>query len=236
MQVDLRLGAEVHLQSHCQISMFNYNFTATTYTKSALIQYNIEFCRVTPKDCFDLEDTELFRGLCADGCVNYNVKWSCPPYSPSFYDYASAWNNLYVLYMRINTDQFSYIKNDYLKIKAANSILKSRADKFLSKMAKQFGCYISTGSCRLCKPCKCKTNMPCVYPDKMTYSFEALGINVSAVVNMCFQEPLLWYKPKTLPKHTSVVCGLLTNNSLSVEFLANEFLDVGYFNAAEPLC
>ncbi len=125
--------------------------------------------------------------------------------------------------MRIDTDQFSYVKNDYLKIKAANSILKSRADNFLSKMAKQYGRYISTGSCRLCKPCKCKVDMPCAHPDKMTYSFEALGIDVSALVDMCFQEPLLWYKPQSLPKYTSVVCGLLTNDSLSIKFLADEF-------------
>lgn len=198
-------------------------FVATAHTKSALIQYNIELCSLTPKDCFPLEDKETFRVLCAEGCTNYKRKWSCPPYSPSFHNFTSEWNKLYVLYMRINTDQFSYIKNDYLKIKAANSILKSRADKFMYKMAKQHGRYISTGSCRLCKPCKCKINMPCAHPAEKTYSFEALGVNVSGLVNMCFQEPLLWYKPKSLPKYTSVVCGLLTNESLSVEFLEDEY-------------
>lgn len=203
--------------------MANGIFIATAHTKSAWIRYIIELCSLTPKDCFSLEDKETFRGFCADGCTNYKRKWSCPPYSPSFYDFTSEWNKLYVLYMRINTDQFSYIKNDYLKIKAANSILKSRADKFLCKMAKQHGRYISTGSCRLCKPCKCKINMPCAHPDEMTYSFEALGVDVGALVNMCFQKPLLWYKPQSLPKYTSVVCGLLTNESLSIESLEDEY-------------
>jgi predicted metal-binding protein len=203
--------------------MPNCIFFATAYTKSALIRYKFEICSITPRDCFPLENTEKFRRLCAKGCTNYKRKWSCPPYSPLFYNYASRWNNLYVLYMRIDTDQFSYIKNDYLKIKAANSILKSRADKYLCTMATKYGRYISTGSCRLCKPCKCKVDMPCAHPDKMTYSFEALGIDVDALVNMCFQEPLLWYKPQSLPEYTSVVCGLLTNDSLSIKFLADEF-------------
>lgn len=198
-------------------------FIARANTKSALIQYNVEFCQISPSECFAFEDTERFRNLCAAGCANYNKKWSCPPHSPSFYDYSYKWNKLYVLYMRINTRQFTYIKNDYLKIKAANSILKSRADRFLREMAKKYGRYISTGSCRLCKPCRCKIDMPCAHPDKMTYSFEALGIDVNALVDMCFQDPLLWYEPQKLPAYASVVCGLLTNEMLSIDDLEDEY-------------
>lgn len=211
-------------QSPCQVMMNNFIFYATASTKSALIQYEVEICSLTPKECYSFEDKEKFRLLCADGCMNYKMKWSCPPYSPSFRDFSLSWDMLYILYLRVDTNQFSYIKNDYLKIKAANSILKSRADKFLLRMAKQHGRYISTGSCRLCKPCKCKINIPCAHPDKMTFSFEALGIDVGALADMCFQKPLLWYKPKILPEYTSVVCGLLTNELLSARYLQDEYL------------
>jgi predicted metal-binding protein len=203
--------------------MIKDTFTAVAHTKSALIKYSIEVCLITSKDCFLLEDKQKFQRLCSDGCMNFSKKWSCPPYAPLFQDFCSKWDKLYVLHMSIDTDQLTYVKNDYLKIKAANSILKSRADKFLCKVAREYGRYISTGSCRLCNPCKCKNNLPCAHPEIMTYSYEALGVDVSKLVNMCFQKPLLWYKPQSMPRYTSVVCGLLTNKTLPMESLKDEY-------------
>jgi predicted metal-binding protein len=193
-------------------------------TNAGLVGYTVEMHLVNPRVCNTYVDKAKFSKLCANGCPNYARKWSCPPFSPSFQKFSTGWESLFVLYMRIDIAQFAYIKNNYLKIKAANSILKSRADRFLRKMAEQYGSFISTGSCRLCKPCKCKTNEPCAHPEKMTYSFEALGLDVSALVNRCFQEPLLWYKPHSLPAYTSVVCGLLTNKPISIENLCDEYV------------
>lgn len=146
----------------------DYTFMGIAYTKSAQINYNVEMCKLSPSECLTLENKEKFQKLCDKGCTNYNMKWSCPPYSPTFSDFTSKWNNLYVIYIRVETDQFSYIKDDYLKIRAANSIMKSRADKFLRKMASCYGSYISTGSCRLCKPCRCKKGLFCAHPDEMS--------------------------------------------------------------------
>lgn len=126
---------------------------------------------------------------------------------------------MYLVFLYTDMAHFSYIKNDYLKIKAANNILKSRADRFIRKMAELHGACISTGSCRLCKPCKCKNQMPCAHPDLMTYSFEALGIHVGQMVEDHFQKPLLWYQKHTLPEYTSVVCGILTDEILAMDDL-----------------
>jgi len=200
-------------------------FDVKTQTKSADVSYTVELASQRSFDFFDCTDILKFSDLCKNGCINYEKKWSCPPYAPSFEEFSKGFENLLILYMRIDLNQFSYIKNDYLKIKAGNSILKSRADKFLRTIVSKDSKFISTGSCRLCKSCKCKTNKSCAYPNKMTYSFEALGINVDKVVNQCFESPLLWYKTGALPKYTSVVCGLLTNELISVEFLRDEYMN-----------
>lgn len=142
-----------------------------------------------------------------------------------FGQFAKDWKWLYVLYMKIYTNQFSYIKNPYLKVKAGNAILKSRADKFLAGLAREYGCYISTGSCRRCKPCRRKLLQPCAHPSSMAYSFEALDINVGELVDLCFQQPLLWYAKGYLPEYTAVVCGLLTQETLPMEFLKTAYLD-----------
>lgn len=192
-------------------------------TASGRSEYTIEIVEVNPLLLSDLCDKNKFDSLCKCGCPNFQRKWSCPPYAPAFSDFVSKWEHLYVIFMHTEMEQFFYIKNDYLKIKAANSLLKSRADKFLRQMAKRYGHYITTGSCRLCKPCKCKNGIPCAHPDSMTYSFEAMGVDVGKVVDEYFQKSLIWYKSRQLPKYTSVVCGLLTNERLSLEFLLDEY-------------
>jgi len=164
-----------------------------------------------------------FDSLCESGCINFGRKWACPPFSPSFSDFVIGWERIIVIYMRVATVQLSYIKNDYLKIKAANSIMKSRADRFLREMAHQYGSYISMGSCRLCNPCKRTVDKQCAKPDKMTFSFEALGVDVDQMVNSCFSTPLQWYKSGCLPEYTAVVCGLLTNETISANDLCKKY-------------
>ncbi len=194
-------------------------FICNATSKSADIQYTVEISAVASSACACYEDKINFNNLCKQGCPNFSHKWSCPPYAPQYGDFALKWKNLYIIFMYADMVQFAYIQNDYLKIKAANSMLKSRADRFIQEMAKLHGGCISTGSCRRCKPCKCKLDMPCAHPELMTYSYEALGINVGQMIEDYFHKPLLWYKKHCLPQYTSVVCGILTNDSLSEDYL-----------------
>lgn len=206
--------------------MKNFIFTATAKSKTIFVEYVIEIATISPLQCMVFEDKAYFSRLCNIGCKNYSRKWSCPPHAPAFSTIAIGWSRLYVLYMRMPLDAFSGIKNKYLKIKAANSMLKSRADKYIRSLAEKYGSYISTGSCRLCKPCNLQKEMPCAHPLTMAYSFEALGINVEELINRYFNHPLLWYKNGELPEYTSVVCGLLTNEELSFETLQQQYLRI----------
>lgn len=203
--------------------MDHTKFFCCARTPSAEIPYTVEICCLPPAACVPYIDQARFSALCEKGCPNYARKWSCPPFAPLFTDIALKWKNLYVLFLCTDMAHFSYIKNDYLKIKAANNILKSRADRFIREMSSLHGACISTGSCRLCKPCKCKKEMPCAHPELMAYSFEALGIDVSRMVEDCFHRPLLWYQKHALPEYTSVVCGILTNKALTIDDLKESY-------------
>jgi predicted metal-binding protein len=199
-------------------------FEHDAVTQGGSKRYFVEIVEIAPQLLGDYINKEHFDGLCKQGCPNYGKKWSCPPLAPGYMDYTKNWKKLFILYMQISIDQFDYIKSDYLKVKAANIILKSRADKFLRKMAMQYGNYISTGSCRLCKPCKCKIGVSCAHPTIMTYSFEALGVDVSQIVEKYFSRVLLWYKPHNLPAYTSVVSGLLTNDEITARDIQSEYI------------
>lgn len=198
--------------------MEKQQFSAIAKSGQRSFSCEIELFAMTPQECTEFENKQLFCELCQTGCKNFSQKWSCPPHSPTFSAIAHTWSHLYVVYIRAPMAPFGNIKNKYLQIKAANSMLKSRADKFVRHLAAQHhGRYISTGSCRLCKPCKIKMNTPCAHPDLMAYSFEALGIDVSALVDHCFTTPLLWYKDGCVPMYSSVVCGLLSNQKVKLE-------------------
>jgi predicted metal-binding protein len=186
-------------------------------TPSARLDYTVSLETITPNTVFGLVRKKTFEKMCAQGCPNYGMKWSCPPFAPSFQEWLQDETSLLVIMLSIRFDQFSYIKNDYLKVKAANSILKSRLDKVLRKTARLYNArYLSSGSCRLCKPCKCKHGLPCANPHIMSYSYEALGIDVSALVECCFDYPLLWYKKGYLPPYTCVVGGLFSTDPLDM--------------------
>lgn len=198
-------------------------FSHYATTKSATIQYTVEICQCMPTACVIYEDEKRSNNLCKGGCPNYSHKWSCPPFAPLFTEIILNWKKMYLIFMHVDLSQFSYIKSDYLKVKAANSILKSRADRFVREMARLHGSCISTGSCRLCKTCECKKGMPCAHPDLMAYSFEALGADAWQMVNDYFHKPLLSYQRQSLPEYASVVCAVLTNEDLSMKYLQDKY-------------
>lgn len=195
------------------MNMINDIFIARTPNGSLYYTANIK-----TTDIYNIHkyiDTTRFKELCKIGCINYGNKWSCPPYAPSFMDFTKNYRHISICLLTINLNQFSYINNDYLKVKAANVILKSRIDRTLRKLKNEYNHYISTGSCRLCKPCKCKISEKCAHPFLRTYSFEALGIDVSRMAKDFFDYDLLWYKKNHLPPYTCVVAGLLCNQIIN---------------------
>jgi predicted metal-binding protein len=154
-----------------------------------------------------------FLELCKK-CRNYGKKYACPPASPDFNLLCNK-EGLYGVMLKCNLNQ---IKNtgEYNKIRIANSIMKSRIDKFMRRLEEKSGNklkFLSSGSCRLCKKCNLEKNLPCKYPTKMRFSLEATGIHVEDLTKKLFNLPLLWYDSKKhkAPKYTCVVAGMMCN-------------------------
>lgn len=194
-------------------------------TKSANLKCNVmikdTLCCLLKK----YEDKTKFDLLCKNGCPNFEKKWSCPPFAPLYSNFTSKYKKILLIVITTELNQFSYIKNDYLKIKAANTIMKSRIDRYLRNHISDDTYYISTGSCRMCKPCKCKLYQPCAHPKTKTFSFEALGIDVSQMINDVFGFELQWYKKGFLPQFTSVVAGYLYNGNIDLSCFLNDFVN-----------
>lgn len=170
---------------------------------------------------------EYFEALsienaCKTGCPNYGIKWSCPPFSKPFPKISSLYASACLLCFSTNMDFYSDIKNTYLAVKAANVTLKSLVEQ-CARCVENYtdGYALLSGSCRLCKPCRCKMGRPCQHPDRMRYSMEATSLNVQRICLDFLDHRLLWYKNKKLPEYTSAVSLILYNQHIEYDSLAD---------------
>ena len=187
--------------------------TFSVNTPSAInITINSKSVIIDSNELIAFQEKEYFDGLCKKVCPNYNYKWSCPPCSPSYSDYKNGFPKALLVLFYCNLDQFHYIKTEYMKVKASNSILRSRLDRLMRELEiKYTGKMLTNGSCRLCKTCNKKNSLPCKKPFEMRYSMEALGLNVDKITQHFFGHRLMWYKDKKAPSYSSAVSCLLTN-------------------------
>jgi len=160
-------------------------------------------------------DKPLFQQICKQGCRVFGTKWSCPPASPTF---LPGFPHYTVIILWAENDIQS--KNEYTKVKAINSILKSCLYKFINAVYPLNGCgahsrrehgIYGSGSCRMCK--KCAYPDPCKHSDNMIYSLESVGIDVQDLCKQLGHE-LHWYKKgqKTPYKYGTVV-GMVGNGN-----------------------
>lgn len=190
------------------------------HTSNAEILVNLQATFIKVDSLYEYEQKSKFKNLCAEGCPNYNNKWCCPPFSPTYSKIAEEYSNVILMLLYCDLSQFNYIKAEYMKVKASNAILKSKADKITRFLEKETsGVMMSNGSCKLCKPCNKKKNLSCKRPMDMRYSLEALGLDVGAVSKEIFNHELLWYKNKLAPKYSSVLTGILTNKQVDIEYI-----------------
>ena len=87
---------------------------------------------------------------------------------------------------------------------------------------------LSSGGCNLCKECSRKDGQPCRQPDKMRYSLDAFGFDLTAITKDMFDIDILWCKER-LPDYFTLIHGILTGDevpdelwkTLDIEFVAN---------------
>lgn len=111
-----------------------YTYTFINQTPSAQIEITSVLTIIHPNALLSYEQKQKFESICKNGCVHYNNKWACPPHSPSYSDYSKEYRQALLLLLYCDLSQFNYIKTEYMKIKASNTILKSRMNQFLRIM------------------------------------------------------------------------------------------------------
>lgn len=161
-------------------------------------------------------DWEKYNGFCKQ-CPNYGKIWSCSPYDFDTEDYIKGYKYIYIIGTKIDLDK-NLIKNvtnkdevTKLTYEILNRVRKSQEANLL-ELEKKYpnSKSLYAGSCILCEKCARLDNKPCRNKDKMRYSLESLGFDVSNTISDVLGIKLIWANDR-LPEYFTLVSGFLTN-------------------------
>lgn len=156
-------------------------------------------------------DVEKFLGYCA-ACPRCGQTWSCPPYD---FDPAAVWPRYAAVTL--------YAVQVFPESERAKAAALADAEVFLFPYRKSLDALLESaeretpgslrldaGRCRVCETCARRKEKPCRFPEKLRYSLESLGGNVSALAADKLGAPVLWGSREAPPEYFVLVGAVLT--------------------------
>lgn len=134
-------------------------------------------------------------------CPSYGKRWSCPPDLKPTPTILDGYSTVVLSAVKVN-----YPEADVARSKAMTQeerllfseetygVVKQTLNDAMLAMEKIFpgSMSIAAGECKRCKVCAREEGKPCRYPDKMRYSFSALGFDITNMVKDTMNLELLW--------------------------------------------
>lgn len=187
------------------------------------MDYAVEFRKNSmPMELFrqKYQDREKYLAYCRE-CSKYNTVWSCPPLKIDADAYLSKYAWVNVVGAKIILDHKVIEKADTPeKIKTVGwkivSEVKLRLEEGMRTMESRLpeSVSLSSGGCSLCKTCTRKAGAACRKPDKMRYSLDAFGFNLSAITKDMLGIEIMWCKDR-LPDYFTLIHGILTREKVT---------------------
>ena len=170
------------------------------------------------------QDRKKYMAYCRE-CPRYNTVWSCPPLAFDVDGYLNRFSCVNVLCAKIILSSNVIAEADTPeKIKAVGweilLAVKLGMEEKLRQLEKQISgsVSLSSGGCNLCNGCTRKDGQPCRQPDKMRYSLDAFGFDLTAITKDMFDIDILWCKER-LPDYFTLIHGILTKEEMPDELL-----------------
>ena len=154
----------------------------------------------------DCVDVPKFLAFCRE-CPNYGARWSCAPFD---FDPMDIWRR----FSRLRLIATVLIPGPGIDMPQMLQALHTERDRLLDELLElekiiPGSLALSGGSCTQCTRCSRMDGTPCRYQERMRYSIEALGGDVSRTCEKYLHKPLLWMKDGTVPAYMMTVGGLL---------------------------
>lgn len=135
-------------------------------------------------------------------CPSYRHSWACPPEAPYLEREVSKYQKFYLIFSKFDLNSYvekekakhprrseAKIRNRFYLKNYLRDCLEKEIFKFLETYKDNYETKLVLwdGHCRICqkllsKDCTYDTGDPCRYSNKIRYSMEAVGINVTETV------------------------------------------------------
>lgn len=149
-------------------------------------------------------------------CPNFGKIWSCPEYDFDTVEYFRKHSRLRVIGLKIiyspGTREKTYSREEMREVIAGSMHVERRKlDEYLRELEeKTGGTALNAGSCNICpEGCARPEGKNCRFPDRMRYSLESLGADITTTIGDLLGIELVWDKEGKLPEYYTLVAGLL---------------------------
>lgn len=187
------------------------------------MDYSVEYRKSgMPLSVFqqNYQDIGNYLAYCK-ACPNYNTVWSCPPLPFDAAAYLEKFPWMYVVGAKINlspetikqADTAEKVKdmgwNIVVEVKLA---MEEKMRKLEAKLPGSMA--LSSGGCNLCSVCSRGEGTLCRWPDKMRYSLDAFGFNLTAITREMLGIEIQWCQDR-LPNYFTLVHGIATTAEIT---------------------
>ena len=160
------------------------------------------------------QDQARYIGYC-QACKNYDHVWSCPSLPFSVADYLAPYQQVEIIAARIDLAPATIAAADPPeKIRTTGydiviTVKRQLEDLMLDLEPQLPGSrMLSSGGCNRCERCARADKQPCRFPDRMRYSLDSFGFDLSAIAHDLLGIDIEWARDR-LPDHFTLVHALL---------------------------
>jgi len=168
-------------------------------------------------------DTEKFIAYC-EKCNRYKACWACPPFDFNTDEYLTVYPVAHIIGTKITLSK--EIINAYQGKEKCTQIsykiiqkVREDLDKKLLNLEQQHpeSKAFFAGTCHICPIGSCKKiiGYPCISPEKIRPSLEALGFDVSKISAEVLNIEMQWSHNGILPEYFTLVSGFLTKEEIT---------------------
>lgn len=159
------------------------------------------------------QDREKYLAYCRE-CENYGTKWSCPPLGFDTEIFLAPYRYVTVaaVQMVFREGVVSSTPAERVKEVTLQTIMPIKAwfHEAMLKVEREVpgSVTLSSGGCSLCRACTRPKGGACRRPERMRYSLDSFGFNLSAITEELLGIKLLWCRGK-LPAYYTLIHALL---------------------------
>ncbi len=121
-------------------------------------------------------------------CPMYGKRPGCPPNAPSWREtkqWVKSFERAILVKFEIDMKNFKEEKR-----KVLNWLLRKERELF--RQGNMYAFALFPGSCNLCEDCPYERGKPCRMPEKVRPSVDAVGIELTSIIDINFSESVLY--------------------------------------------